>query len=572
MRMIRRTSVWVCTALTSLAACAQAAAQLRVANWNVTNYSSGRVADFQSAIYGTGPGGIRFLPDVIIAEEIIGTTATPTGANNFLALLNSFPGGPTDWARADYVQTTVNNGSNPSHALFYRTSKIDLLTQTPFVAPSTQYTRVLSAGTGSGATSPPRDNHRWRVRLKGYTSAGAEVYLYAAHYKAGTAGSDSDRRVPESERIRLDSNALPAGANFILGADLNMQESSQLEYQTLLLNGANAAGRFIDPINSPGTWENNSTFRFIHTQDPVTASPAGMDSRHDQLLISPTLRNSTGIDYMGSSTLAFSTGTWNDVNHSYRAWGNDGSSFNNTLTVGGNTMVGATIAQDLVDCADTGGHLPVFMDLRIPAVAVVSTTTINFGDVDVGSAQSRTFTVGNGINTVLWDRGGPASVAGVEKLQTLSYTLSASSGFTVPGGTFTRGAGAMASTHSVTLNTATTGPKVGTVTISSNALDAPTIVINITANVIDPAPTPCNVADITGIGGGPPDDQLTLDDILLFVDLYNDSTGCPGTPPCNQADLTQDGGTLEDPGSPDGLLTLDDILLFIDAYTEGCSP
>lgn len=88
--------------------------------------------------------------------------------------------------------------------------------------------------------------------------------------------------------------------------------------------------------------------------------------------------------------------------------------------------------------------------------------------------------------------------------------------------------------------------------------------------------TPCNLADLTSIGGtadapGCPDEQLTLDDVLVFIDLYNESAGCPAGPgtvgACNKADVTDIG----DNGSgPDGLLTLDDILAFVNAYNEGC--
>lgn len=79
----------------------------------------------------------------------------------------------------------------------------------------------------------------------------------------------------------------------------------------------------------------------------------------------------------------------------------------------------------------------------------------------------------------------------------------------------------------------------------------------------------CSLADLTDVGGsGPPcDGQLTLDDILLFVNEYNDATGCPGPAPCNLADLTGLGGP---PSLPDGQLTLDDILAFTDAYNDGC--
>lgn len=86
-----------------------------------------------------------------------------------------------------------------------------------------------------------------------------------------------------------------------------------------------------------------------------------------------------------------------------------------------------------------------------------------------------------------------------------------------------------------------------------------------------PPPTACNLADVTGLGGppAPPDGQLTLDDILEFVNVYNSGEGCPGLPgaACSLADVTGLGGP---PAPPDGQLTLDDILEFINAYNEGC--
>lgn len=74
-------------------------------------------------------------------------------------------------------------------------------------------------------------------------------------------------------------------------------------------------------------------------------------------------------------------------------------------------------------------------------------------------------------------------------------------------------------------------------------------------------PAPCSAADITGIGGLPlpPDQLLTLDDILAFIDSYIDGL--------DWADVTSIGGGSS---PPDGLLTLDDILEFVNAFNEGC--
>ncbi len=81
----------------------------------------------------------------------------------------------------------------------------------------------------------------------------------------------------------------------------------------------------------------------------------------------------------------------------------------------------------------------------------------------------------------------------------------------------------------------------------------------------------CNLADITDIGdtGAGPDDQLTVDDLIGFVNSFGEATGCPGTPgtACNRSDVTDIGSTG---AGPDGQLTVDDIIAFVNAFGEGC--
>ncbi len=95
-----------------------AVAQLRVVQWNVTNYNSGRAAAFQTAFY-TSFNGRSMSPDVVVAEEI----NSSTGAANFLNILNGAPNSPGDWALAPFMP----NSGDSSNALFYRTSKVTYL-------------------------------------------------------------------------------------------------------------------------------------------------------------------------------------------------------------------------------------------------------------------------------------------------------------------------------------------------------------------------------------------------------------------------------------------------------------
>ncbi len=87
----------------------------------------------------------------------------------------------------------------------------------------------------------------------------------------------------------------------------------------------------------------------------------------------------------------------------------------------------------------------------------------------------------------------------------------------------------------------------------------------------------CNPADVAEVGGtaeapGPRDGQLTVDDIIVFVNLFSGDPGCPLPTPeiaqaCGRSDLTAIGGL---PQPPDGQLTVDDIIAFVNAFGDGC--
>lgn len=414
-----------------------ATGQLRVAQWNVTNYTGGRIAEFQTSIYGSFEGR-SMRPDLLIGEEFISQSAV----NSFLSLLNTAPGSPGDWAAAPFV-----DGPDTDSAFFYRTSKVDYLGMTIVATGSTQ------------STNQPRNTYRYDIRLKGYSGAGATLACYASHMKSGSTSTDQQRRLVEAERIAQNVTTLDAQWQYLLGADLNIQSSSQAAYVELVGSAPTYAGPFKDPIRTPGNWNNTFSYRFVHTQDPATA----MDDRHDQILVSPGLVDQSGFDYIGNAALAYSTTTWNDPNHSYRAWGNDGTSYNNPLTVAGNQMVGPVIGQALIDAAAGLGHLPVFLDLRVPPKSA-ATASIDFGTVGQGAFVQKPLQVWNAGNVALWNQAGIAN---------LTYTLSVGSGFIVPAGPFSEGPGGGSNTHQVRIDTSTPGPKMANLTIASNDPDAP---------------------------------------------------------------------------------------------------
>jgi hypothetical protein len=330
---------------------ALAGAQLRVATWNISNYGGGREAALQTSVYGVNPeNSLSMSPDVLIAQEILSAGALL----DLRDILNDAPNSPGDWAAAPFI-----DGNDTDNGLLYRTGEVELL-------------GVTVVSVGAPAPQHPRDVVRYDLLLPGEPAELGTIACYSSHMKAGTGTDDRARRTLEAQAIRDDAALLPAAWHFLLGGDFNIRSSDEEAYQVLVGLGNTGAGRFFDPIKQPGAWNNNDFFSFVHTQDPSGAG--GMDDRYDQVLVSANLIDGGGVEYVGNADIPYSTSAWDDPNHSYRCWGNDGSSFDGALRVGGNTMVGPTIAQALIDVAVGGGHLPVYLDLDAETLCV--------GDID----------------------------------------------------------------------------------------------------------------------------------------------------------------------------------------------
>ena len=417
--------------------------QLRVATWNITNYTSGRDNAFQTALFSAFQGR-SFNPDVLVAQELKGTT----GVTNFLNILNSAPGQAGQWAAATPYLSTGDTDS----AMFYRVNKVSF--------------EGLSNITGD-----PRATQRYDFHLKGYAAGSTvnpEISYYSSHLKAGSTADDQARRLTEATNIRANSDAIGSTRNILIGGDFNTRSSSEDFYQKLTKTAT--VGQFFDPINSSYTsgggnitWYNTATYKFLHTQDPYGAG--GMDDRDDFILTGGSLRDGKGLEYIGSKTAAYSTTTWDDPNHSYRVWGNDGTSFNSTLTTTGNTMVGATIAQALRDSignpdpANVGGHLPVYMDNLVPADLFSDKALLAFGNVMVNTGVTQGIKISNAVDAAIWGTAG---------VQNLNYSFSISgSGFIAPSGTFNLLAGESLDSL-IQIDSSTLGFKSATLNITDN--------------------------------------------------------------------------------------------------------
>lgn len=154
--------------------------------------------------------------------------------------------------------------------------------------------------------------------------------------------------------------------NYLFMGDFNVYSSTESAYQTLL-NYSQASYRFYDPINRPGSWNNSSSYADVHTQSTHSSSNGcaaggGLDDRFDFILMSNDLKN-------GSKHISY-------VPNSYKAIGNDGNHFNQSINNGSNTSVPPLILNALYNNSD---HLPVVLELDLD-------NTIS-GISDAGEAQ-----------------------------------------------------------------------------------------------------------------------------------------------------------------------------------------
>jgi len=259
-----------------------------------------------------------------------------------------------------------------------------------------------------------------------------------------------------------------------------------------------------------------------------------MDDRHDQILVSDDLVDEQGFEYRGDASIPYSTGTWDDSNHSYRSWGNDGSSYNTSLTVAGNTMVGATIAQALKDTT-SAGHLPVVLDLLVPPL-IDADEVIDFGQVVQGDLVEEVLSVSNVGDTALW------SAAGIAELE---YSLEAPVGFEAPMGIYYAPAGDAGNQHEIVIDTSTAGPVSGTLTIYSNDPEQPERTVMLSGVVV---PVICP-GDLDGDGG------VTLSDLSQLLANYGRTSG-----------VTYADGDLD----RDGDIDLSDLSALLAAYGVDC--
>ncbi|MFD0861906.1 T9SS type A sorting domain-containing protein [Sungkyunkwania multivorans] len=251
-------------------------------------------------------------------------------------------------------------------------------------------------------TTDLRDINRYSFILNTADAATNPIYLevFVTHLKAGNGAIDPNNAIRRELEVQalmdyLNTNATTFSNRYILFAgDFNVYTSAEGAYQLILDSMNNNSIDFIDPINRPGAWNNNSSFQDIHTQSAFSSNShmldengdpdgaqGGMDDRFDFIMISDNLLGNAELEY---------------VPNSYIAYGNNGNCFNDNVNDTNCTgTFSQTIRNHLFNFSD---HLPVVMELQtdqqllsVDEVGEVSTVRLSKGTI-VGNTLSVSLT------------------------------------------------------------------------------------------------------------------------------------------------------------------------------------
>jgi hypothetical protein len=209
-------------------------------------------------------------------------------------------------------------------------------------------------------------------------------------------------------------------------------------------------------LNAPLVTWNNAAYTWLHTQSPCAltsgcvGSNGGLDDRFDMFLPTYNLGDGEGLDLLVET---------------YVPIGNDTQHYNLNIIDAPEIPEGAAYAAALFGASD---HLPIRVDLRLPARIDVAATPIAFGSVIVGATAERLLAVTN-----------PAEAPA----DTLEYAYSAPAGFVAPAGTLARLAGA-ASDDLIALDTSAPGAFAGDLALASNDLDTPLRTVPLSGTVL----------------------------------------------------------------------------------------
>lgn len=183
-----------------------------------------------------------------------------------------------------------------------------------------------------------------------------KLICVVAHLKAGM-GYESSRRATLQTAMDYLYSHYPNDNVLIMG-DFNMYSANESGYRLLTSTYNHSEVCFVDPLGSIGVgdWNENQQYAPYHTQATASwinndcRSGGGLDDRFDFILM--------------TDEIAFGYKDIRYARNTYKAVGNDGRHFNQSVNQNVNTAAPEDVIEALYNCSD---HLPVTMKMIVTA-------------------------------------------------------------------------------------------------------------------------------------------------------------------------------------------------------------
>ncbi|MCX7874761.1 MAG: T9SS type A sorting domain-containing protein [Melioribacteraceae bacterium] len=293
--------------------------KLRLMSYNILNYPNSRNSTSITSIEPHYKNIINKInPDLLVVVEMVQQSGVQQFLNNVLG--NEFN------AANVVIRSTNSSGYDGNDcAFYYKPSKVKLIESKAISA----RTRVISS-----------------FKVVSNFSNDTLVIL-GVHLKANEYNSADNNLLNQQKRtdavisLRNETDKFLDGKNFLVCGDFNIFSSDEQAFQKLI--DKSKPGYFIDFTNSIGNWSGDPKFSSV-----CTYSASKLDTRLDMILISQSLVDKGGIDY---------------INNSYKIFGNDGNQFNRSVANTSNSWFfnEPSLAVSTTTASD---HLPIYADFE----------------------------------------------------------------------------------------------------------------------------------------------------------------------------------------------------------------
>ncbi|GEQ87238.1 hypothetical protein ULMS_27460 [Patiriisocius marinistellae] len=283
----------------------------------------------------------EYNPDVFMICEL----QSQEGAD--LILNSSLNDEDSDFAAAPYFENQ-SSGADLQQLLFYRKNMFTL-----------ENTAII--------TTPVRDINRYDLKLSTLDGDTDPVIIntYVTHLKSSQGSANQTLRLEMVQEFTEDIESLDPNAFVLFAGDFNLYTSTEPAYGALLNPTNNVV--MVDPIDTPGSWNNNEDFAGIHTQSTRISSSGfgagaggGLDDRFDFILMSQSMQT--------NPTLRYVEGT-------YKSFGNNANCYNNRIDAFEcDGEFSLQLRSSLYNMSD---HLPVVMSLETNKEIVILNTPVN---------------------------------------------------------------------------------------------------------------------------------------------------------------------------------------------------